>query len=51
MTFLFIGFSLADPEPELELFEVWDDGDDDLLHHNLQNFTALARVLDELEGN
>ena len=51
MTFLFIGFSLADLEPELELFEVWDDGDDDLSHHNLPNFTALARVLDELEGN
>ena len=38
-------------EPELELFEVNDngnDGDDDLSHHYQ---TALARVPDELERN
>ena len=49
MIFLFIGSSLARLEPKLKLFEVWDDGDDELSHHYLQ--TALARVLDELESN
>ena len=44
MTFLFIGFSLADLEPELELFEVDDDDDDndddggDNFHNCLPNF-------------
>ena len=36
--FLFFGSPLAHLELELELFEVWDDGDDDLSYHYLQNF-------------
>ena len=36
--FPFFGSPLAHLEPELELFEVWDDGDDDLSHHYLPNF-------------
>ena len=38
MIFLFLGSSLAHLEPELELFEVdniGDDGDDDLSYHYL----------------
>ena len=38
------GSSLAHPEPELELFEVGDignDGDDDLSYHYLPNFIQL----------
>ena len=49
MIFLFFNSSLAHLEPELELFEVddiGDDGDDDLWYHYLPQ-TALARVLDE----
>ena len=45
------GSSLAHIEPELELFEVGDignDGDDDLSYHYPKLQTALARVLDEL---
>ena len=37
----FFGSPLAHLEPELELFEVYDfgdDGDDDLSHHYLPNF-------------
>ena len=49
---LIFGFSLAHLEPELELFEVddiGDDGDDDLWQSYLPNFkTAQARVIDEL---
>ena len=44
MIFLFFGPSLGRLEPELELFEVddiGDDGDDDLLHHYLPNFQQL----------
>ena len=39
--FPFFGSSLAHLEPELELFEVddiGDDGDDDLSYHYLPNF-------------
>ena len=32
------GSPLAHLELELELFEVWDDGDDDLSYHYLPNF-------------
>ena len=32
--FPFFGSPLAHLELELELFEVWDDGDDDLSHHS-----------------
>ena len=42
--FLFFGSSLAHIEPELELFEVddiGDDGDDDLSYHYLPNFKQL----------
>ena len=35
MIFLIFGSPLAHLEPKLELFEVWDDGDDDLSHHYL----------------
>ena len=44
MIFLFFGSSLARLEPELELFEVNDignDGDDDLSHVYLPNFKQL----------
>ena len=33
--FPIFGSPLAHLEPKLELFEVWDDGDDDLSHHYL----------------
>ena len=39
--FLFLGSPLAHLELELELFEVWDDGDDDSSHHYLPNFKQL----------
>ena len=39
--FPFFGSSLAHLEPKLELFEVWDDGDDDLSHHYLLYFNQL----------
>ena len=42
--FSFFGSSLAHLEPELELFEVDDignDGDDDLLYYYLPNFKQL----------
>ena len=42
--FSFFGSSLAHPEPELELFEVddiGDDGDDDFSYHYLPNFKQL----------
>ena len=42
MIFLFFGFPLARLEPELELFEVddiGDDGDDDLSHHYHLNYS------------
>ena len=45
---------LAHLEPEVELFEADDignDDDDDLLHHISQSLTALAWVLDELGSN
>ena len=51
MIFHFFSSSLALLEPELELFEVddiGDDGDDDLSYHYPKLQTALARVLDEL---
>ena len=38
MIFLFFGSSLAHLELELELFEVGDDGEDDLSLHHLPNF-------------
>ena len=45
MIFLFFGSYLAHLEPELELFEVddiGDDGDDDLSYHYLLNQKAIA---------
>ena len=58
MIFLFFSSSLACLEPELELFEVWEINVQQIIiianginpqTSKLQ--TALARVLDKLEGN
>ena len=41
MIFCLFGSSLIHLDPKLQLFEVddnSDEGDDDLLHHNLPNF-------------
>ena len=45
---MFLFWFLAHLEPELELFEVWDDGEDDLSHHNLQNERILETVTDKI---
>ena len=44
MIFLFFGSSLAHVQPDLQLFELYDIGDDgvdDLSYHNLPNFKQL----------
>ena len=51
MFFLFFGSSLADLEPELELFEVWEIMVRQIIITIIKLQTALARVLDELERN
>ena len=42
--FLFFGSPLAHLELELELFEVWDDGDDDLSHYSLSSADLMLDI-------
>ena len=44
MIFLCFGSPLAHLEPELELFEVWDDGEDDLSHHFLSSADLMLDI-------
>ena len=41
---VYYGSPLAHLEPELELIEVWDDSDDDFLHHSLSSADVMLDI-------